>query len=525
MAFNGAELEQEPLADEAILTPELSQVIEDLTEFTLDPLGFVMYAFPWGEPGSELENAKGPEDWQVRVLQHLRDCLNRGVAFQDAAQSAIRLARASGHGIGKSALVAWIILWAISTFEDCRGVVTANTEKQLSTKTRAELAKWHRLFIGQDLFHLSATALYSSDRSHEMTWRIDLIPWSENNPEAFAGLHNAGKRILIIFDEASTISDVIWETIEGALTDVGTQIIWAVFGNPTRNTGRFRECFTRFSNRWNTEQVDSRTVSIANHAQHKEWIDDYGEDSDFVRVRVRGVFPRAGSMQFISTESVDQACLRDALAGLSDPLVLGVDVARFGDDASVIFIRKGRDGRTHAPRVFRGIDTMSLAGHVASAYNEFRADAVFVDGGGVGGGVVDRLRQLHVPCFDIQFGAKADAIPAEDETDKYANKRAEIWGAMRKWLKSGGAIPADDQLKQELTALEYGFNQRDEIQLERKSDFKKRLPAVGSPDLADALALTFAYPVVAHQMAGRAGAEENMPMIESEYDPFKELAA
>lgn len=169
---------------------------------------------------------------------------------------------------------------------------------------------------------------------------------------------------------------------------------------------------------------------------------------------------------------------------------------------------------------------MTLAGHVARTFNEFRADAVFVDGGGVGGGVVDRLRQLHVPCFDIQFGAKADFIPAEDETDKYANKRAEIWGTMRKWLK-GGAIPNDQQLKAELVALEYGFNQRDEIQLERKADMKKRLPNVGSPDLADALALTFAYPVVAHETAGRVGADETAPIVEHEYNPFdfKELAA
>lgn len=505
---------------------DLNQVIEDLTSFTSDPLGFVLYAFPWGEPGTELETEAGPDDWQVRVLTLIRDELAKGQDFHSTLTKAIRIARASGHGIGKSALVAWIILWAISTFEDCRGVVTANTEKQLSTKTRAELAKWHRLFIGREMFHLSATSLYSSDKTHEMTWRIDLIPWSENNPEAFAGLHNAGKRVLVIFDEASTISDVIWETIEGAMTDIATQIIWLVFGNPTRNTGRFRECFTRFANRWSTEQIDARRVKRANHAQHQEWIDDYGEDSDFVRVRVRGVFPRAGSLQFISSESVDSAAKRDALAHLHDPLVLGVDVARFGDDASVIYIRKGRDGRTHPPQLFRGLDTMSLAGKVSELYNVLRADAVFVDGGGVGGGVVDRLRQLHVPCFDIQFGAKADAIPAEDEVDKFANKRAEMWGALRKALKSGLAIPDDDQLKQELVALEYGFNVRDEIQLERKSDMKKRLPAVGSPDIADALALTFAYPVTAHRSAGRLGADQE-PRVEHEYNPFtfEEIAA
>lgn len=500
----------------------LDQIIEDLTSFTNDPLGFVLYAFPWGEAGGELSAATGPEEWQIRVLTHIKEELANGISFHDSVRGAIRIARASGHGIGKSALVAWIILWAISTFEDCRGVVTANTEKQLSTKTRAELAKWHRLFIGRDLFHLSATALFSSDRSHEMTWRIDLIPWSEANPEAFAGLHNAGKRILIIFDEASTISDVIWETIEGALTDINTQILWLVFGNPTRNTGRFRECFGsgKFSARWNSEQIDSRTVNVCqNKVQHKEWVDDYGEDSDFVRIRVRGTFPRAGSMQFIPSDAVDQAGIRDALAHLHDPLVLGVDVARFGDDASVIYIRKGRDGRTHPPLIFRGMDTMSLAGKVAEVHALYRADAIFVDGGGVGGGVVDRLRQLRVPCFDIQFGGKPDGRWAEEDSGVlYSNKRAEIWGALKAWLIAGGAIPDDKDLKAELIAPEYGFNIKNEIQLESKADMKKRGQA--SPDIADALALTFAYPVMASASAGRAGAEKE-DLVEHEYDPFQ----
>jgi hypothetical protein len=500
----------------------LDEVIADLAGFTNDPHGFVLYSFPWGEAGTELENEPGPEDWQIRLMNSIRDKLLAGMEFGEAVASAIREARASGHGVGKSCVVSWIILWAMATYEDCRGIVTANTEKQLSTKTRAELAKWHRLFIGRDMFHLSATALFSTDKSHEMTWRIDLIPWSENNPEAFAGLHNAGKRIIVIFDEASTIADVIWEVVEGAMTDAKTQIIWLVFGNPTRNTGRFKDCFSPRS-RWGTEQIDARKVRRANHAQHQEWIDDYGEDSDFVRVRVRGVFPRAGSMQFIPSDAVDQACIRDALAHLHDPLVLGVDVARFGDDASVIYIRKGRDGRTHPPQVFRGLDTMSLAGKVTDVASIYRADAIFVDGGGVGGGVVDRLRQLRVPCFDIQFGSKPDGRWAEEDSGiLYSNKRAEIWGAMKAWLIAGGAIPDDKDLKAELIGPEYGFNIKNEIQLESKADMKKRGQA--SPDIADALALTFAYPVMASASAGRIGAEQT-PLVEHEYDPFSKEAA
>ena len=114
-------------------------------------------------------------------------------------------------------------------------------------------------------------------------------------------MHNQGKRIIALFDEASSIPDVIWETTEGALTDKDTEIIWGVFGNPTRNTGRFRECFAggRFQHRWQPRQVDSRTARLTNKEEIAEWINDYGEDSDFVRVRVKGIFPRAGSMQFV----------------------------------------------------------------------------------------------------------------------------------------------------------------------------------------------------------------------------------
>src|SRR3990172_8800608 len=212
------------------------ELIEELASFSSDPFGFVLFAFPWQEPGTELEFKTGPEEWQVVVLQDLGAGV---ISFSEA----IQIARTSGHGIGKSALVSWIILWAISTYEDTKGVITANTENQLKTKTWVELAKWYRLFIARDFFQMTATAIFSRDPEHERTWRIDMVPWSERNTEAFAGLHNKGRRIVLIMDEASAIPDVIWETSEGALTDADTQIIWCAFGNPTRNSGRFKECF------------------------------------------------------------------------------------------------------------------------------------------------------------------------------------------------------------------------------------------------------------------------------------------
>lgn len=481
-----------------------------LASVTGDPYAFVLGAFPWGEPDTRLASETGPEEWQRQVLCDVRD----GLLSLDQA---IQLATASGHGVGKSCLVAWLILWAISTLTDTRGVVTANTETQLKTKTWAELGKWHAMFIAKAYFKLTATAIFQVD--NERTWRIDMVPWSEKNTEAFAGLHNKGKRLLLIFDEGSAIPDIIWETAEGALTDADTQIIWAVFGNPTRNTGRFRECFPgqRHSKAWKTRQVDSRTVRFTNKAQFAKWIEAYGDDSDFVRIRVKGEFPRVGESEFISSTDVASAALAEPFSNRNDPLVLGVDVARFGDNETVLFFRKGRDARSIPPVRLRGVDTVGVAARVAEAVRQYHIDAVFVDGGGVGGGVVDNLRHLHVACFDINFGSKPDGVgfATGDEGTRYANKRAEMWGSMRAWLR-GGAIPDDPDLRAQLVGPTYTLNLRNEILLERKEDMVKR--GLESPDLADALALTFAYPVDPHDLAGHEGPHE--PMVKSEYDPF-----
>jgi len=497
-------------------------LIEELASFSSDPYGFVLFAFPWGEEGTELEFNEGPDEWQTKVLIDLGNAL----ASHDQAlhaqliQEAIQIARASGHGIGKSALVAWIILFAISTFEDTKGVVTANTENQLKTKTWAEVSKWHRLFIARDLFKLTATALFANDPLHERTWRIDMVPWSERNTEAFAGLHNQGKRILVVFDEGSAIPDLIWEVTEGALTDKNTQIIWMVFGNPTRNKGRFRECFPggKFSHRWNSDQIDSRTVKITNKEQIQRWIDDYGEDSDFVRVRVRGVFPRVDAESFIPYELANNAVERE-IEMQGGAIVLGVDVGRFGDDPSVIYPRCGRDAITRPVEIFYGLDTMTFAGKVAATFIRLHATVCMVDSGGVGGGVVDRLRQLQIPVIEVDFGSKPDEFFSDGV--KYANKRAEIWGAMRNWLSGGSiqniSVGENISLIDELVAPNYALNKQEAIQLESKKEMRSR--GIPSPNVADALACTFAYPSFEF-IPDATSRELEQPKVLPDYDPF-----
>lgn len=450
-----------------------------------DPLRFVQQAFPWGK--DSLSGMTGPDVWQRELLTEIGQKLQAGAS----ASEVIRTAVASGHGIGKSATVAWLILWAICTFPDTRGVITANTDTQLRTKTWAELAKWYHLCIFRDWFEFTATSIASKQPGHEKTWRIDAIPWSESNPEAFAGLHNQGKRILVIFDEASAIADQIWEVIEGALTDRDTQIIWSCFGNPTRNTGRFFDCFNRYRHRWWCRHVDSRTVAISNKALLKSWEEDYGEDSDFFKVRVRGIFPSTSSMQFIPRDIVQAAMDRPmgVVNYAQTVAIIGVDVARFGDDASVIWTRFALDGRSIAKQKYHGLDGHDLGAKVAEHYNHLRKMGVRkivinVDTGGVGASPVDWLRHNGYPVNAVNFGAGAV------NTQRYKNLRAEMWGRMKAWIAQGGCLPQDADLETDLTGVEYGYTPTNQILLEKKEDMKKR--GMASPDNADALALTFA---------------------------------
>ncbi|MBY0317935.1 MAG: terminase [Reyranella sp.] len=468
-----------------------------------DPLGFVMFAFPWGMPGP-LAAETGPEPWQARVLVSLGE----GV---QARGEAVRSAIASGHGVGKSALVAWIILWALSTRPGTRGVVSANTEGQLRTKTWPELAKWHGLCLVRDWFAYTATSLHSVQPGRDKIWRVDAVTWSENNTEAIAGLHNKGRRAFVLLDEASAIPDAVWETIEGALTDADTELLWAVFGNPTRNTGRFRECFPggRFAHRWQAEQVDSRSVSITNKGQISEWVKDYGEDSDFVRVRVRGQFPRAGTMQFIDSERVEQALTRELVEDPMAPLIMGIDIARsLSGDKSVIRFRRGLDARSIPAVKFRIADLMLIAGRIMELVQEHAPDAVFLDSTGIGWGVHDRLVQLGCPnMVGVDFGGKADR---EGATARYANKRAEMWGFMKDWC-AAGCLPDDRDLVADLTGVEYGYDSSNALLLERKQDMRRR--GLASPDDGDALALTFAYPAIRRDWAAERRLEEKLAKL------------
>jgi len=460
--------------------PDL-MLAEDMGRFYADPLGFVLYAYEWGV--GDLRGHDGPDVWQQDFLNDIgRQVKDRGFDGVTAVEP-IRKATSSGHGIGKSALTAWLVNWIVSTRPHCKGVVTANTSPQLETKTWAEVAKWTRRCITGHWFDVSTGkgSMRLVHKGYPESWRVDAQTCREENSESFAGLHAANSTPFYIFDEASAIPERIWEVGEGGMTD--GEPMWFVFGNPTRNTGKFFECFNRQRHRWHGVKIDSRTAKMPNKKQIQEWVDDYGEDSDFVRIRVKGEFPRAGSCQFIASDIVEGAVSREVEVPQGSPKLFGVDVARFGDDQSVILRRHGR--KVEEIHKFRGLDTMELSAKVAEYINIYKPDHTFIDEVGVGAGVVDRLKQLGYSIIPVNSANKAD-----DER-QWSNKRAEMWGRMKEWL-GGADIPADQELESDLVAPEYGYDAKMRVQLEKKSDMKKR--GMASPDCADSLALTFAYP-------------------------------
>jgi hypothetical protein len=456
------------------------ELIELAASCDKDPAKWARAAFDWGR--GELADYDGPRNWQTEAFEEIRDHLNSKNRFMP-----LMLARASGHGIGKSAFIGMVTNWALSTCDDCKVVVTANTDTQLRTKTSPEIGKWSRLSITSHWFDVQSSSVSSRDKEHSKTWRADFVPWSEHNTEAFAGLHNMGKRIVLIFDEASAISDKVWEVAEGALTDENTEIIWLAFGNPTRNTGRFRECFRRFKHRWKARQIDSRTVDGTNKEQIAKWEADYGEESDFFKIRVRGMFPSMSARQFVSEADVTAAFGRSLTPSQYNfaPKVLTVDPAWEGDDEFVIGIRQGLAFRI-LHKMAKNDNDLVAAQVVARFEDEEQADAVFIDAG-YGTGIVSAGQGLGRAWTLVWFAGHSGDIGC-------LNKRAEMWKAARDWLKSGGAIPDDPTLRDELQAPEIVPRIDGKIQIESKKDMKAR--GVPSPNRADALVLSFAFPVI-----------------------------
>jgi hypothetical protein len=494
--------------------PEV-MLCEDMALFYDNPLGFVMYAYPWDtepsiqvvklvEPWASKYDCKwGPDKWACEYLERLGDEVRkRGFNGTDAV-TPIRIAVSSGHGVGKSAMSGWLVDWIMSTRPLAQGTVTANTSAQLETKTWSQVAKWTKMCVTAHWFnlHTGRGSMKLAHKDYPEKWFCTAQTCREENSESFAGQHAVSSTSFYINDEGSAIADIIYTVQDGGLTD--GEPMQFNFGNPTRNTGRFRECWRKFRKRWITFNIDSREVQITNKEYLAGQVADHGEDSDTVKVRVRGVFPSQSFKQFISeadVEAAERVHLNKKQYSFA-PVVLGVDPAWTGDDEFVIFLRQGLYSKLLG-HWEKNDDDIQMANILARLEDDYEADAVHVDGG-FGTGIVSAGKAMGRTWQIIWFSSKSPDPGC-------MNLRAHMWNEMKRWLKDGGSIEEDSILHQDLIGPETVPRIDGKILLESKEDMKRR--DIPSPNRGDGLALTFAMPVVKPDM------NHNVPLRKAKHD-------
>lgn len=498
-----------------------TQLAEYVAGFYDDPYGFVMAMYPWGEEfladgaANPLKGKHGPEPWQEDILRdlgrHIQENMLRRSMELD--MKVWRSAIASGHGVGKSALVAWLIQFFMSTRADTRAVVTASTQFQLEDKTWPELAVWHNRLLNKHWFLWTATAYtfaaYPEER--RKNYRVSAATVSDQNTEAFAGLHNAGNTIFVIFDEASGVAPKVWEVAEGALTD--GEAFFLAFGNPTKPDGEFADCFDKHNDMYYTRNVDSRDVSHTNKSALQDTINKYGMDSDIVKVRILGQFPSQSFDGFIPIDAVNEAINRELVVDPSAALIMAIDVARFGRDQTIFGFRQGRDARSFRFREFNGLPTTKITELAIKEIELHRPDAIVIESTGPGAGVIDQLRDRGYKVHEVHPGSAAN------DFEHYYNKRAEYWALMRDALFEWLCIADDKDLYKELTTIRYGIDRHGQKTiLEAKEDMKKR--GLPSPDKADTLALTFAVKVARRDRNRQRAAGQQRALATMQDDPF-----
>ncbi len=384
----------------------------------------------------------------------------------------------SGHGVGKTALLSWLILWFICTRADARIPCTASTHSQLRDILWPEIAKW----MNELPLQYQAALEWQTERviwiERKNTWFSVARTARKEAPEALQGFHSSN--LLFIVDEASGVPSEVFEVAEGALTK--ENVISVMTGNPTRLSGEFYRSHHADRHLWKTFHFSSEDSPLVSPDYVDRIARKYGKDSDVYRVRVKGDFPLAETNTFIPLPLVEAARTVECEPGKR--VVWAVDPARFGDDESALVKRAG--SKVVEVSGIRKRDTMEVAGWVASQAKKEKPDSIFVDVIGIGSGVFDRLKEQGFPVTAVNVAERAS------DSEFYARVRDELWGAVKDALKDGLSLPDDEELSAQLSAPKYKFDSAGRIVIERKEDMKKR--GVDSPDRADSLCLTYYQP-------------------------------
>lgn len=449
-----------------------------------------------------------PDEWQIEALE--------------AFPKHNRLALKACKGPGKTTVLAWCILNFLATRPHPRIAVTSITGDNLSSNLWPELAKWM-----QASPFLSATFKWNKTsiehRAFPATWWGQARTWpksanAEQQANALAGVH--GDYCLFVLDESSEIPQAVMTTAEAVLASgIETKVLQA--GNPTRLDGPLYTACVSQRALWFVVTItgdpdDPKRSPRISLDYARQQIATYGRDNPWVMVNVLGQFPPSSINALLGVEEVEKAMHMHLPISAYDwaQKRLGVDVARFGDDRTVIFPRQGL--ASFRPLIMRNARTTDIAARVAKARNDwFKGDdgVVFVDDTGHWGhGVIDNLVSAHVPSV-IPLVYHARAL-----NPRYKNRRAEFWIEGAAWVKGGGALPNLPDLVGELTTPTYTFVGGVFV-LEDKEFIKARLGR--SPDLADALFQTFAIPDMPNEAVRR---QKQRHTALTEFEPFANAA-
>lgn len=440
-------------ADAATVAPETRDVFKRLAN---DPVLFVR----------EVLRPKTIEPFQIEAL--------------NALATHNRIAIRSGHGVGKTTLLAWCVLWWICTHYPAKVAATAPTAHQLYDNLWSEIALWTRRmppwWQQNVLWKSDRVELKGAPAEHYAVARTA----RKEQPEALQGFHS--EHMLFLIDEASGVDDIIFIVGHGSMTTRGAKTLMA--GNPTRPSGFFHRAFHEQREAWHCIRVSCADSSQTDPKYAQEVADQYGLDSNIYRVRVLGEFPSNEDDVVIPLHLVEAAIARKLEP--TGRVIWGVDCARFGSDRSTLAKRMGNT-LMEPITAWSQLDTMQLAGRV---HHEFRAtnqrpDSIMVDVIGIGAGVVDRLCEMGLPAVGVNVSESPSVA------DRFHRQRDELWWNMRQWFENRDtSIPEDKTLVAELTAVRYKFLSSGKIEIEHKAELIKR--GLRSPDVAEALLMTFA---------------------------------
>lgn len=442
----------------------------------------------------------GPEYWQGLFLKDVADAIDHGKR---------RFSVRAGHGVGKSTVEAWLILWFVLFHRGLKCPVTANSQDQLRDVVWAEIARWKRElppFLQEQIEVGAERVFVKADPEGSFAVARTARP---ERPEALQGFH--AETMVFMIEEASGIEEVIFETAGGALSSEHSWVF--MFANPTRPSGYFYRSHHENRASWRTYHVPCQASSRVSASYPDTIAQEYGLDSNVYRVRVLGEFPLSEDDSVISLGLIESAVNRDVSPTLAG-IVWGLDVARFGDDTTALAKRCG-NVLIEPVREWRKIDLMQVSGIVYKEFAETpydkRPTSINIDVIGLGAGVVDRLKELGLPVRGINVGEAAALDPA-----RYMRLRDELWFRAKEWFDTRSVcIPRDQGLIGELCVPKYRIESSGKIKVESKDDMKKR--GVKSPNKADAFNLTFA--------GGDIAIEQRRFSAVSDYDPFQAVGS